>query len=223
MRSFFTELGRFLATVWGNAWRWTIHRKRNLLITVGALALIVVVIAAVQNNGGGLPGDPDATPTPTPTETVDWVEATATPAPGSSLATGQTGEPTPPTTDLSGAEETAKAWASGYLERVAEDDNSWRGRIEDITMPGVIEQLSRQAFEPENILHGEAPTRLTDVTISAPEPDAEKNTPVRWSRNLTATVEGANSTTEVTFGVVLVKGGAGWMVTSVEEISAEVR
>ncbi|KJL49555.1 hypothetical protein RS84_00029 [Microbacterium hydrocarbonoxydans] len=222
MQAFFVELGYFLATVWSNVWRWALRKRRNLALTVGVIIVLFVVVATIMQGASSRPtARPTATPTPTPTEV--YTEVTARPVAGGE-GTG-TATPTPEPTETAPADEAEKAarqWATDYLERPSAEDTSWKTELEAYTIPSVVAQLDGQAFRPEGILYGKAPTTVTDVTISAPPQDAETSTPVRWSRSLAATVQAQDgSTTKVTFGIVLMQSDKGWMVTSVEEISVE--
>lgn len=220
MNGFFTELGYFFATLWSNTWRWAIRKKRNLAISLGVVVVLIVVVGALTQGTAPRP-EARPTPTPTPTSTEAYTEVTASPI------NGGAGTPTPAPTDAAQsatdeAEAAARQWATDYLARPSAEDTSWKERAAAYTIPTVLEQLDGQAFRSEGILEGQAPTEVTDIAIGAAPEGAETSTPVRWSRTLTATVQGqSGSTTIVTFGLVLMLGESGWTVTSVEEISVE--
>lgn len=223
MQAFFVELGYFLAALWSNVWRWTLRKRRNLALTVGVIVVLFIVVGMVMQGTSARP-TARPTPTPTPTSTEVYTEVTARPVTGGEGTATATPTPEPSETadPADEAEKTARQWATDYLERPSADDASWKSELEAYTIPSVVAQLDGQAFRPEGILYGKAPTTVTDVTISAPPQDAETSTPVRWSRSLTATVQAQDgSTTKIVFGIVLMLSDNGWMVTSVEEISVE--
>lgn len=216
MRAFLVELGYFLVTLWSKTWRWALRKRRNLAISVAVVIVLLMVTGAIVQGTSTRP-EVKPTPTPTPTSTEVYTEVTAAPIDGGA------GTPTPePTEAVDEAEKVARQWATDYLERPSDEDTAWKETVGAYTIPTVLEQLDAQAFRPEGILDGKAPTEIIEVTFSDPQEGAETNTPVRWSRTLIASVEGQDgSTTKITFGVVLMKGETGWMVTHVEEISLE--
>lgn len=216
MRAFLVELGYFLGTLWSKTWRWALRKRRNLAISVAVVIVLLMVTGAIVQGTSTRP-EVKPTPTPTPTSTEVYTEVTAAPIDGGA------GTPTPePTEAVDEAEKVARQWATDYLERPSDEDTAWKETVGAYTIPTVLEQLDAQAFRPEGILDGKAPTEIIEVTFSDPQEGAETNTPVRWSRTLIASVEGQDgSTTKITFGVVLMKGETGWMVTHVEEISLE--
>lgn len=220
MRAFLVELGYFLGTLWSKTWRWTLRKRRNLAISVAVVIVLLIVAGAIVQGTSTRP-EVKPTPTPTPTSTEVYTEVTAAPIDGG--AGTATPEPTEePTEAVDEAEAVARQWATDYLERPSDEDTAWKEKVGAYTVPTVLEQLDAQAFRPEGILDGKAPTEILEVTFSDPQEGAETNTPVRWSRTLIASVEGQDgSTTKITFGVVLMKGETGWMVTHVEEISLE--
>jgi len=233
MRAFLIELAYFLGTLWSNAWRWALRKKRNLGLTVAGLVIGLIVLAIAVQGGNAPSTDSTATPTPTPTEEVRYTEVTAVPAePGEGVSgqgdegsdsdkTDEAGETSKPL-DRTEPEAVARAWATAYLVRESAEETEWQQQITPYTMPGVVQQLALQAFQPEQILYGKAPTKVTEITVTDAEADAEKNTPVRWSHNLVVAVKGDDgSTTTITFGLVLVESTDGWAVTSVEEIAVK--
>lgn len=216
MRAFLVELGYFLGTLWSKTWRWALRKRRNLAIS-GAVVIVLLMVTGAIVQGTSTRPEVKPTPTPTPTSTEVYTEVTAAPIDGGA------GTPTPePTEAVDEAETVARQWATDYLERPSDEDTAWKEKVGAYTIPTVLEQLDAQAFRPEGILDGKAPTEIIEVTFSDPQEGAETNTPVRWSRTLIASVKGQDgSTTKITFGVVLMKGETGWMVTHVEEISLE--
>jgi hypothetical protein len=216
MRAFLVELGYFLGTLWSKTWRWALRKRRNLAISVAVVIVLLMVTGAIVQGTSTRP-EVKPTPTPTPTSTEVYTEVTAAPIDGGA------GTPTPePTEAVDEAETVARQWATDYLERPSDEDTAWKEKVGAYTIPTVLEQLDAQAFRPEGILDGKAPTEIIEVTFSDPQEGAETNTPVRWSRTLIASVKGQDgSTAKITFGVVLMKGETGWMVTHVEEISLE--
>lgn len=227
MQAFLVELGRFLLTLWGNLYRWALRKRRNLVITFAGAVVLFIAGAAIVNSGTG-ETVAKPTPTPTPTSTVVYTDVTATPVTGGEGSA--TEEPTPApeasasdaTADEDQAESVARQWAMDYLERESAEDTTWKDAMGEYTIASVVEQLDAQAFRPEGIMDGQAPTTVTDVVIADPAADAETNTPVRWSHNVIVTVQGQDGTAKtITFGLVLMAGDGGWSVTSVSEISVE--
>lgn len=239
MRAFLVELTHFLGTLWGRSWRWVIRKRRNVAILFGGVLFALIVLSiVVQSSPTGTP-IAKPTPTPTPTDTIAYSDVTATPlptakatptarptaSPGASTSADKSkGIPAPkePKVDRSNPESVARGWATAYLSRPSAEWLDWAQWIDDYTMPAVVKQLQLQAFQPEQILDGKAPTAVTKVEVAPPGADADTNTPVRWSHNLVVTVlSGDGSSTKITFAVVLSDSDAGWTVTQVEEVSVQ--
>lgn len=185
------------------------------LLVVVAVAVVVALAAWWVNSlyqaGKPNPG-PVASQTATPSATA---QPTSEPTPGTTPGEGGAA-----TLDREDPEAVVQTWAKTYLQREEPFDTAWMDVLYDFTSAPVVSQLSLQAFGPEQILDGKAPTTLGTVEITAPAPDAEKNTPVRWSRTVTTHVAGADgSVTVIAFGVVMIHTRDGWEITSVEEIS----
>lgn len=231
MRAFAVEFLRFSATVWSRMWRWTLRKRRNFFITLGVAVLILVVVSTVFSSAPK-PTITEATPTPTPTATTKYTEIKATPvaggAPGSSgapekgnPASSSAGSiPTEPEVDRSSAESVARGWLTAYLSRPSDSWVDWEKWVEPYTMPKILAQVRGQAFHAPSVLEGKAPTTVTEIKVTDPEPDAETNTPIRWSHNLVVNVgAGDGSALAITYGLVLGNSDDGWVVTSVSEVA----
>jgi hypothetical protein len=228
MKAFVVELLRFLSAVWSRSWRWTLRKKRNFFLSFGVLGFIVVLASGVLQSA---PDAPEAapTPTPTPTSTLTYTEIQATPFGGSGDATpepttaaGQSiPEPTEPVVDLTNPESVAQAFLTAYLSRPNAEWDTWTQWVSGYTMPEIIEQLRSQMFFHPGLLEGKPPTAVAALRIGEPEADAETNTPIRWSHTIAVDVLSADgSTTTVSYGLVLADSDAGWIVTSVAEVTA---
>lgn len=232
MRAFAVEFVRFVAAVWGNAWRWTLRKKRNFFLSAGVLLAVVLVMSGVFQSA---PKAPVAapTPTPTPTSTLSYTVIEAKPLDGSAggAAAGETTPapdataaeipaPTEPAVDLSKPESVAQGWLTAYLSRPAPEWRDWIEWVGPYTMPEILAQVEAQAFFDPSALEGKAPTTVTETRIGEPAADAETNTPIRWSHNVTVDVLSFDgSTTEIVYGLVLAESDSGWIVTKVNEIS----
>lgn len=177
-----------------------------------AVAVVAIAAAAWWVNSLFQAGKPNPAPivshsaTPTPT---------AEPSPNATSVEGGTA-----TLDREDPEAVVQTWATAYLQREEPFDTAWMDVLYDFTSAPVVQQLSLQAFGPEQILDGKAPTTLGAVEITDPAPDAEKNTPVRWSHTVTTHVTGADgSVTVIAFSVVMIHTREGWEITSAEELS----
>jgi hypothetical protein len=159
-------------------------------------------------------------PNPAPTSSHSGTPS-ATPEPtGEPSPTATPGEGGGSTLDREDPEAVVQTWAEAYLQREEPFDTAWMDVLYEFTSAPVVSQLSLQAFGPEQILDGKAPTTLGAVEITEPAPDAEKNTPVRWSHTVTTHVTGADgSVTVIAFSVVMLHTRDGWEITSVEELS----
>jgi hypothetical protein len=228
VRAFVVELLRFLGAVWSRSWRWTLRKKRNFFLSFGVLGVIVVIASGVLQSG---PEAPEAapTPTPTPTSSLTYTEIQATPFGGSGVATPEptTAEgasipdPTEPAVDLDNPESVAQAFLTAYLSRPNAEWDTWTEWVSGYAMPEIIEQLRAQMFFHPGLLEGKPPTAVAALRIGEPEADAETNTPIRWSHTVAVDVLSADgSTTTVSYGLVLADSDAGWIVTSVAEVTA---
>ncbi|MBW8764528.1 MAG: hypothetical protein JF592_18440 [Microbacterium sp.] len=184
------------------------------LLMVG-LAVVVLAAGAWWVNSLFQNAKPNPAPIATHSATPS---ATPEPTPGETPGEGGTA-----TLDREDPEAVVQTWAEAYLQREEPFDTSWMDVLYEFTSAPVVSQLSLQAFGPEQILDGKAPTTLGTVEITEPAPDAEKNTPVRWSRTVTTHVTGADgSVSVIAFGIVMIHTREGWEITSVEEISLTV-
>lgn len=198
------------------AQRTPVSGGRLLLIGLAVVALAAGAwwVNSLFQNAKPNPA-PIASQSSTPSATPD---PTAAPSP-----TGTPGEGEAATLDREDPEAVAQTWAEAYLQREEPFETGWMDVLYEFTYAPVVSQLSLQAFGPEQILDGQAPTTLGAVEITAPAPDAEKNTPVRWSRTVTTHVTGADgSVSVIAFAVVMIHTREGWEITSVEELSLTV-
>lgn len=185
------------------------------LLLVAAIAVIVVAAAWWVNssieNATSKPSSETTQATPSASSTIPAPTPTVTPSPD------------PNAVDREDPEAIARAWAEAYLVRVDPTDQGWKNTLYDFTAVSVVNQLTLQAFESEQILDGKAPTTLTGFEISDPAPDGVKNTPVRWSHTVTVNVTGEDaSVSTIAFAIIMIHTRDGWQITSVEELSLAV-
>lgn len=233
MIPFLVELGNFLGTVWGRIYRWALYRKRNLVIgfSVVVTAATLFSVASHTINSATTPRHravATATPTPTPTGKYTEIQATAIPTDGatphkaqqSGVASGDKQHPEEPAINPQDPQSVAEGWAVAYLSRPRSDWEGWRRWVQ----PHITEQLAEQLTHPvegtaEMQTLDAAPTRVTGVAVSAPQNDADTNTPIRWSHTLSVTVRTTTSSTVVlVYGVVAEQADAGWMITTVQQL-----
>lgn len=205
-----SELLQAVVLLWQRVSRWVVRSPRNLIISVSVLVVVLVVASGVLWQGPSRPVAQDfATPTPTPS--VSYAQITATPDVGEPVATGEAAP------EESAAQSVATEWFTVYLTRDRAEDLAWRDAVGPYTMPQVVQGMTPHLFFEPGALVGKTPTSVQTVEFSAPQPNAETNTPVRWSRTVTVQVA-TNSGTTVTldFAIVVVEGDAGWIVTAVD-------
>lgn len=241
MRVLLIEMGRAILVLWGKAWRRVIRSRTNFLVFLG-----LGVFAFIVWNFGSMIANPPAPAAQTAIEsaepTVEYVEVTALPldageatpgsprndtqgsveaaAPSSAAvvpqsSTGQTG----PTVEAKNPESVAKGFVSSYLNRPARDWNEWQAWVAEYSTPELVVQISKA--NPLEDSGMEYPVSVKSVEIMPAKQDAAMDTPVRWSRNVAVTVEGANGETDsLGFAVMLFEGENGWVVTEVVRAEA---
>lgn len=213
MQAFLTELVRFLAVLADNGRRWAMRNRRNVFLVAGVACAALIAFSTIAQAGA-----PKETVKPQKTEAVDpMAEYTAISA---EPVAGEQAAPRAGAAKDEGAPGVAKAWATAYLQRPSAEDSTWQTKIAPYTMGNVLQQLSGPALKAEGLLYDlGGSTTVKKVEIFDPAPDAEKNTPVRWSHTVTATVAGEKDPkkpAKITFSLVLMDSDEGWMVTSVE-------
>lgn len=93
-------------------------------------------------------------------------------------------QPSEPEADRSKPENTAEALATAYLSRGEGDE--WKGWVADLTN----DKLSDHLADADTPLDGRGASEVTDVTISdEPFEGAPNDSPLRWSREVEATVK----------------------------------
>ncbi|MFI3893264.1 hypothetical protein VBH63_11490 [Kocuria rhizophila] len=135
--------------------------------------------------------------------------ASEKPSPASSVPA-----PSKPKVNRAKADSTAGAFLRSYLSR-REGDDQWKQWSAELTN----EQLADQLAAAQTALDGRGDSTVTAVSVGkAPFTGAPKDTKIRWSRPVTATVTTeTGQPIKLTYEVTAMKGDKGWIITDAVE------
>lgn len=139
-------------------------------------------------------------------EATDTEEPQVSPSSASAEAIPSPQKPSP---DRKKADSTAEAFLTAYLSRG--DDEQWQDWTGDLTSS----ELAAFLDSAKTPLDGRGDTHVNKVQIGdKPFTGAPKDTPVRWSRPASATVQTQRGQDmKINFELTLMKGKHGWEVT----------
>lgn len=217
VKPFAITLKRYGAKRIGRVVQWSFRSWKHLAVAL--LIVIVVVVGAQQLIKGGQRSDDAAPQQHAPQETDEDAglnfrevpadpisegaatgpdadesaapdmggnDQAATPAAGATPSYGvqKVAEPSQPSPDRSDADETAEALAAAYLSRGGGDQ--WQDWTAELTNEDLADYLA----DAKTPIDDRGASEVEKVTISKkPFAGAPKDTPVRWSRNVAATVK----------------------------------
>lgn len=231
MVGFGAEFLRFLLVALVQLRRWVFRKRRNFFISLIVAVAAAITLSVLIHSGGG--GDaensrPAVEPSPTPTVTVPYTEVQSTPIaadPRTTPTAGTSGgtrgafaHPQRPVVDRDNPKSVAESFAIAYLSRPSSTWDGWQRWVSAYTLSDLVDRLESptEGAADEQLLSAGKPTRVSAVSFSAPNASLPKNTPIRWSRTLTATVETENGpSTKLVYGVVESSTDDGWTITSV--------
>lgn len=185
-------------------------RNRNYMPRRQKQALVAAGVAGAVLLGAGVvwasnrPSEPVADPTPAPSITQS-IDALA-PAP-------QTVTPTPaPTTsapaaavDTSKPEAVAVAWAKAYFSRPTGNDTGFIAAIDPLIDPSLREYMRTDEYniDGKGFLDQSEGTRVLDVKITPQDGSVGIDTPIRWTRTVTISVEGLTTGKKINIPYIL--------------------
>ncbi|WP_026821099.1 hypothetical protein [Arthrobacter castelli] len=208
---------------------------------LAVIAAVVVIIAAAavwwlstapadQSSATTEPVSGPATTEPTPSPTGDetmtppadeqpidgYGPQAATPAPAPTYThrhVSPTGDDWKDT-DRAEPQQVATAFLTVYGTRAADTDDTWTETAGTLATTALINELTDSGHLA---IEGKAPTEVVDVSYSdSPVPEFGPDTPIRWSRTATVTINTEHSgRIEAQYRVAAGKTGDGWILTDV--------
>lgn len=180
-------------------------KKQKRLLAVGGAVAIVLV-------GGGLvwaanlPADPEPAPTvaatAAPSAPTFAPTADTTPIPAAPSVT-----PTKPAApvDTSKPESVARAWAEAYFTRPTGDDTTFQEAIKPYVDPSLSEYMRTDEFNVDGKGYWDQSegTRVLDVKVTPQDGSVGRDTPIRWARTVTVSVEGISTGKKVDVPYIL--------------------
>jgi hypothetical protein len=189
------------------------RRQKRALVAAGVAGALLVGAGVVW--ASNQPAAPVAEPTPAPSITQS-IDAPA-PAP-------QTVTPTPePTTsapatavDTSKPEAVAVAWAKAYFSRPTGNDTGFIAAIDPLIDPSLREFMRTDEYniDGKGVLDQSEGTRVLDVKITPQDGSVGIDTPIRWTRTVTVSVEGLKTgkKTDVPYTLELRRADTAWFI-----------
>lgn len=236
MVGFGVEFLRFLLVVLVQVRRWVFRKRRNFFVSLIVAGAAAITLSVLIHGGGDSTKSnrPTVEVSPTPIATVPYTEVQATPFAGDpesvptatpkASATTSTGagsaftDPKRPVVDRKDPESVAKGFATAYLSRPSSTWDGWEPWVSAFTTSDIMDRLESptEGAADEQLISAGKPTRVSAVSFAAPDSSLPRNTPVRWSRTLMATVETKSGyPTQLVYGIVEASTDDGWTITSV--------
>lgn len=141
-------------------------------------------------------------------------QAVKTDGPSPSYEKTKVSAPSKPKVNSNDQKSVAEGFAKSYLAR-KDGDDQWKDWTGELTN----QELKKYLSDAKTPIDSRGDTSVTDVKISdKPFDDAPKDTPIRWSRTVTATVATSQgSTLEIGYQVTMMRGDSGWQLTDAVE------
>lgn len=191
-------------------------RSRTLTIVILVVMLMLaafIVITSVfrqreaqqqpesQQSQQNLPAGGDATMAASPTPSVD---------PTVQARVEKTHQDLDP--DTSKAPEVVTAWMTAFTTRSSADDTLWEDTVAPWTATELLGELEESGSRH---VGAHAPTTFVELQIGDPISEWGRDTPIRWSRQVSAVFRGADGQKYLTpYRVQAQRGDEGWTITS---------
>lgn len=192
-------------------------QQKRLIGIAGAVAIVAVGAGVVW--AANQPAAPAPAPTPSaiaaPSIAPNVASPTPTPEPDPSSAA-----PTQPAApvDTSKPENVAKAWAKAYFTRPTGDDVTFQDAIKPYIDPSISEYMRTDEYnvDGKGYLDQSEGTRVLDVKITPQDGSVGIDTPTRWTRTVTVTVQGLTTgkKVEVPYILTLFRADKPWFIVS---------
>lgn len=125
---------------------------------------------------------------------------------------GALSAPERPKVNKGETESVAKGFMSAYVNRPSQDWQDWKGWVDGYATSELVAQLAKNDPLADSTVN--FPARVKSVELSPAKEGSAMDTPVRWSRTATVTVEGkGGEKDQISYSVMLSQGEKGWVVT----------
>ena len=190
-------------------------KSKRILTAVVAGGIVVAggAIAAIAMNQPAPP--PPTAQTLTPTSHPPTPVVTPTPTPTRTVFP----PPTPPpnaTVDLGDPEAVAVAWANEYFTRPTGKDETVMTRIDPYISETLRDYMRTDEynFDKKGYFDGSEGTKVLNVSVTPQDGSVGRDTPIRWSRTVTVTVQGLDTgrTVEIPYILELRRADTFWFI-----------
>lgn len=177
-------------------------QKRLLIVgsVVGALLVGAGVVWAANQ-------PPAPEPTPTPTVSAPPVDTPSSPAPVPTPTPTRTPAPKPTAAkvDTSKPENVVNAWAKAYFTRPTGNDTGYLTAIDPLIDPSLREYMRTDEFniDGKGYFDQSEGTKVLAVKITPQDGSVGIDTPIRWTRTVTVTVQGLTTGKKVDVPYIL--------------------